>query len=714
MFGYDKIEVSLSFSLILFTLLIIAALAYSIFVYRFTLPPVSEIKRWMLTLLRFLALSVLIIVFFEPVLSLERKVKVDPVNLVFVDNSKSMNIVDGTKRAETTLSLIDELANSEIGRNFILYSFGNDVKELGENKISDKLNFNESTTNFSKLFNPELLRDKNVASFTIISDGVITDGASPVYSAEKLGIPVITVAIGDSSKKKDVSIKNVLFNEYVYAETPTQISATILNSGFEGQTVNAGLYEGNTLIEQQAIRLDESGVNSINFTYTPKQSGEKKLSIRINNLSGESSTANNVYPFFLNVRSNKIKILIISGSPSPDLSFIKNALQKENNFQVNTLTQVSSSNFIEINPNQKIDSADVIFLLSFPNRQTSQEIFNRVKEKILNKNTPFFLMLDNSTDISKLQQISNELPISVKSLRGDYLNAQPDLNTDELNYPIISSNINLNDWNNLPPILYSSGDISVKAESKVLSFIRVDNNRLKQPLIVSRNFASKRSVCFIGKDFWKWKLQTATKNLQLYDNLVINAAKWLSVTDEQKQFNVRTLRKFYSSGDEIEFVAELYDEALNPINDGEINIKVKSAIDEQEISLNSLGNGLYEGKIKLFKAGDYTFSAEAKLNDKVYKKDSGRFNVGDIDIELIETRMNYELLNDLANRTGGALIFPQESELLISKIKESIRKVSDEKIIESQFRLWSSEWMLVIAILFFSIEWFIRKQSGML
>lgn len=714
MFGYDKIDVSLSFSWIVFTLLIIAALAYSIFVYRFTLPPVSEIKRWMLTLLRFLALSVLIIVFFEPVLSLERKVKVEPVNLVFVDNSKSMKISDGTKRAETTLSLIDELENSEIRRNIIYYSFGNDVKELGENKISDKLNFNESATNFSKLFNPDFLLDKNVASFTIISDGVITDGASPVYSAEKFGVPVIAVAIGDSSRKKDVLIKNVLFNEYVYAETPTQISATILNNGFEGQIVNAGLYEGNTLIEQQAIRFDESGVNSINFTYTPQQSGEKKLSIRINNLSGESTTANNVYPFFLNVRSNKIKILLISGSPSADLSFIRNALQKENNFQVNTLTQVSSSNFIEINPNQKIDSADVIFLLSFPNRQTSQEIFNRVREKILNKNTPFFLMLDNSTDISKLQQISNELPINVKTLRGDYLNAQPDLNTDELNNPIISSNINLNDWNNLPPILYSSGDISVKAESKVLSFIRVDNNRLKQPLIVSRNFASKRSVCFIGKDFWKWKLQTATKNIQLYDNLVINAAKWLSVTDEQKQFNVRTLRKFYSSGDDIEFVAELYDEALNPINDGEINIKVKSANDEQEISLSSIGNGLYEGKMKLLKAGDYTFFAEAILNEKVYKKDSGRFNVGDIDIELIETRMNYELLNDLANRTGGALIFPQESEMLISKINESIRKVSDEKIVESQFRLWSSEWMLVIAILLFSIEWFIRKQSGML
>jgi urease gamma subunit len=625
-----------------------------------------------------------------------------------------MKINDGTNRTEKTLALIDQLNKSDVKNNLLFYSFASDVKPIDITKINDELKFNVTSTNFSKIFNSDLFKDKNIASLTIISDGVITDGSSPVYSAEKLGVPVLTVAIGDSSKRKDVEIRNVLFNEFVYSETPALISATIVNNGFDGQTVNASLFDGNSLIEQQQIVLDASGVNTVNFTYTPKQSGEKKLSVRINNLNGESSTANNFYPFFLNVRNNKIRILIVSGSPSPDLTFIKNALQSEKNFQVNTLTQVSSSNFIEINAIQKIDSADVIFLLSFPTKETSQEIYNHIKTKILNKNIPFFLMISNSTDIQKLSQISTELPVVIQSLRGDYLNAQPDLNSDETSNPIISSNINLNDWNNLPPVLYTAGNISPKAESKVLSYIKVDNNRLKQPLIISRNFASKRSVCFVGKDFWKWKLQTATKGLQLYDNLIINTAKWLSVTDEQKQFIVKTLRKFYSSGDDVEFIAELYDEALNPINQADINIKVKSDKDESELNLTSLGNGLYEGKIKILKSGDYNYNAEVKLDGKLYKKASGSFNVGDIDIEMIDSRMNYEFLNDLALRTGGKLFFPENPGELINQIKEQIKKVSDEKVVESQLKLWSNEWMLVIVILFFSLEWFIRKQSGML
>lgn len=714
MFGYDKINLSLSFSWIIFILLIIAAFAYSFFVYRYTLPPVSNLKKFLLVILRFLALSILILIFFEPVATLVKKIKVEPMNIVFIDNSKSMQIKDGTQRIEKILSVLEQLNNSDLKNNLLFYSFGSGVKQIDGNNLQNKLGFNESSTNLNKIFNPDLFKDKNIASITIISDGVITDGNTPTYLAEKLGFPVYSVAIGDSSRRKDVAIKNVLFNEFVYAETPTTISTTIINSGYDGQTITASLFEGNKLIEQHQLILDQSGINTINFNYLSKESGEKKLTVKISNLENETSLANNVYPFYLNIRSNKIKILIIAGSPSPDLTFIKNALEKEINFQVNTLTQVNGSQFIELNPNQKIDSADVLFLLSFPTRETSQEIFNRIKDKVLNKNIPFFLMLNNSVDLSKLLQISNVLPVVIQNFRGDYLIAQPDLNSDEFNNPIVSSNINLNEWNNLPPFLYTTGNITPKPESKILSYIKVESNRIKQPLLVSRNLASKRSICFIGKDFWKWKLQTSPNNLSLYDNLMINSAKWLSVTDEQKQFSIKTLRKFYSAGDDIEFVAELYDEALNPINDAEIEVKLKSAENEAELNLTSLGNGLYEGKTKLLKPGDYLFSAEAKLNGKIYKKDSGRFNVGDIEIEMIEPRMNYELLNDLALRTDGKLFMPDDSKDLIAELKKRINKVSDEKIIESQFKLWSNEWMLAIVVLLFSLEWFLRKQSGML
>jgi hypothetical protein len=37
-----------------------------------------------------------------------------------------------------------------------------------------------------------------------------------------------------------------------------------------------------------------------------------------------------------------------------------------------------------------------------------------------------------------------------------------------------------------------------------------------------------------------------------------------------------------------------------------------------------------------------------------------------------------------------------------------------DKIVTSDITLWSDEWLMVIAIFLFSLEWFLRKRAGML
>ena len=166
----------------------------------------------------------------------------------------------------------------------------------------------------------------------------------------------------------------------------------ILNKGFNGKTVQVSLHDNSQLIENKNIILDQSGVNSISFDYTPKQSGEKKLSLKINTLDGESNTLNNQKVFYINILSNKINVLLIAGSPSSDLTFIKNSLSTDNNLKVNTLIQISAGNFLEQNSTAKLDSADIIYLIGFPTNLTSDDFLTRLVNKFENKNTPFFLM----------------------------------------------------------------------------------------------------------------------------------------------------------------------------------------------------------------------------------------------------------------------------------------------------------------------------------
>ena len=94
--------------------------------------------------------------------------------------------------------------------------------------------------------------------------------------------------------------------------------------------------------------------------------------------------------------------------------------------------------------------------------------------------------------------------------------------------------------------------------------------------------------------------------------------------------------------------------------------------------------------------------------------DNGTFNIGDIDIEMIDSRMNYEFLSLLSNQTKGIFYSPGDINSLIVKLNELNLSASKEKLTTSEIRLWSDEWLLVIVILLFAFEWFLRKRSGML
>lgn len=715
MFGYEKISLSLTFNPWLLVLSVLIGILFAFYVYRFTLPPVSKSKKFLLTLLRSLSVAVLIFIFFEPVLSLTNKFTINPVHLFFIDNSKSMQIQDGTNRIILEKNVINKAFQSDLSETIKLFSFGSSVQNVSSDSLN-KLSFSEATSNFAKIFSSINASDDNIASITIVSDGVITEGSTPIYTAEKIGVPVFTVGIGDSARKKDIELKNILHNDFIYAETPTILLATILNRGYSGKSTTAALFENDKLIEQKNFVLNQSGVNSISFDYTPKESGEKKLNLKIGGLDDEATYSNNQKTFFINVMSNKIDVLLIAGSPSADLTFIKNTLSIDENLRVNTLTQIGAGRFLEDNINPKLDSANIIYLLSFPTTQTSEDFLNRLVDKLENKNTPFFILFTSDIDRSKLNHIDNVLPFQVQNIDKNYLNVQPDIQIQEIKNPIIqtvSTNL-ISEWNNLPPVQQPVSTVILKPETRVIAKIRVDNSPRNVPLILTRNIASKRSIALIAKDIWRWKLQTANKSSALFDNFIINSARWLNAPENKKKVSISTSKKFYSLGEAIEFSAQIYDDTFNPVTDAEVKVILNSNNQKTELNLSSVSNGLYEGSIALQDRGDYSYVGSAYLDSKFLGEDKGNFNIGDVEIEFQIPRMDYEFLNLLSVQTKGKYFRTDQADELLNELRQITLNSSKEKIISSELRLWSYEWLLAIVIFLFALEWFFRKRAGML
>ena len=685
---------------------------YTIFVYRVTVPEISRQKKILLILLRILVLILLFLLIFEPLLKIETKKIIQPVHYFFVDNSKSLKQFED-KSPFISEKILNEVKKLPLG-SFKLFSFGSNVShELKSD--SAKFLFTEPATNFSKIFS-SLQKEENIASVTIVSDGIITEGTSPQYQAEKLNVPVFTVGVGDSTTKKDISIQNILHNEFLYAGTSTPFIISVFQHGFSGTGTTLSLFEDNSLLEAKNISFTESELQNIEFSYKPNSPGEQKISFVLSPLQKEYSIENNRQSVFVKVLDSKLSIVLLAGAPSADVTFIKNSLQADTNNFVLSFTQITSTQFLEKKlPENALDKADVLYLVNFPSSQTANQLVEKVAKLIKEKNLPYFFMLSSSVDPVKLRIMQSELPFTFNRTDKTVVEAQPVIADDMQRNPLLQfsgKNI-LEQWNNLPPVYKPNWELTTKPESEVLAKTRINNIALNSPLILSKRLGSKRAIAVLASDIWKWKLQKATAQLDLFDRFLLNGTKWLHAVEQKKQVTISTNKKFYSAGEKIYLTAEVYDEAFNAVNDADIKCSVRSKDYEIPVSFSNTGSGLYEGEISDIGKGDYNFSGEAFLDRKSLGKDNGRFSVGDIDYELQNTTMNSDLLRLLAKETKGKFFYNSYGNLF-DKLAEINKNSSKTKIEVKEFRLWSSELMLALIILLFAAEWFLRKREGLL
>ena len=105
----------------------------SYFVYRRTNPPAPNWLKTILTVLRFLALTLVLFMLFEPILKVSWQRKEKPIVAVMLDNSASMTLENnGETRARKAISLL----NSEIFQdgirdvNFDYYKFSHKLDLL--------------------------------------------------------------------------------------------------------------------------------------------------------------------------------------------------------------------------------------------------------------------------------------------------------------------------------------------------------------------------------------------------------------------------------------------------------------------------------------------------------------------------------------------------------------------------------------------------------
>lgn len=716
------IQFSFATSLAIVIPLVLAAIVVAVFFYRHTLPPVSMGKRLVLTILRSLILILLLCLLCEPLLHLVYTSTRKPVLAILVDNTRSMGLTDrsGSRAAILRAAVGGRALASLTGRAEVRrYTVGT---QLRESRGTDTLSLDEDATDLStSLRMMQKERDRlGVNAAILFTDGSYNLGRNPLYDAQELAIPVYTVGIGDSSEQKDILITKVVANDIVYSDALAPVDVTVKSSGFEGQRVELTISSGSKELQRTQLLL-AGGTREypVHMAYIPEGEGTQKYTVRVSNLPGELTLSNNQQFFFARVLKSKLRILLLSGDPGPDFSVLRQTLAEEPKFSLNAFCQRSPSGFYEGMLTRAIaDSSDCLVFLGMPTGATSPATLDLISSCIIQNRKPLLYIDGKSVDRTRLNLFSSVLPfVTVQSSSSEVLvSFQPSDAQRGNSLLTLGSDQGFGAWLRLPPIFRTQTIFRAKPEAVVLGTGRILNVPVPDPLMLTRSLNRQKTLALLGYGVWRWRLmaQGNPETAQLFSSFLSAAIQWLTTPDDHKPVKVTSTKDVFAQGEPVEFTGQVYDAGAKPLDNASIKVVAQREGELAETDLQPIGGGRYEGKIEGLGEGDYTFHATAQLDGAPLGDDNGKFSVGALNLEFQDTRMNAPLLREIAYRTGGRFLMPEElgglDSLLGAQSSFTPTTISQTRDIE----LWNWQFILGLIIFLLAAEWFIRKRSGML
>jgi len=709
-------------------LLLLLFIGFSIFIYRWTNPPVNNKLRYGLIILRIFALATLLFIIFEPVLSLTWQRLQKPIIAVLVDNSASMQLTDATGPRKATVQQIlrQPFLKELTKKNELAYFHFANSLEAWPAAPEDSLNFDGDGTDIQKalqLLN-EKMADRYLKSIILITDGADNLGENPNRLAANLGLPIFPIAVGDPSEPKDVLITRTFTNQITYVNNKVPLEVTIKSTGCDNERIQVLLKNEGRVLETQQVRLSGTALEQkLEFQFTPQAEGITKYQVEIPPLPGEITTLNNQQDFYVKVLKSRMKILIIAGAPSPDFAFLKQNLSTDANVEIETFVEKNAGNFYEgaFPAATALKKYDAIVLVDFPRRTSAKNVVFNLTEAIRNQEIPLLFIAGQSVDYRQLIALNGLFPINLSISAQKEREIQLSLTAEGSNHPIfrikpdIAENVKL--WHDLPPIY--SPYLNLRPNPVATVMVEIDKSRSslpqslpQQPVIALTQIGTQKIVAIMAYGLWRWDfvLIGLGKENIVYQTLFHKMIRWLVTREESKRVRIQVPKEIFRGGEPVTFKGEVYFEDYQPMNDAEVKVILKNDSLEQELLLNSKGNGKYETTLQMLAGGDYQFIGQAVREGQVVGADSGKFSVEPFSLEFQSTRMEEEILQKMAAVTGGKYFTAAD----YSNLPDHIDFPPKRSIESREWELWNKLALLLAILLFLTSEWFIRKKKGML
>ncbi len=741
----------------------------------------STLYKMFLAFLRFSLVVLTVFMLSEAVLSVERTGL--PYFAIMVDDSASQDTVDqyaDPKVMTATTELATKASKTKVDRLAVaqgilsdgdakilrelqlqhkvrLYLVANDSRPLASidspedvNPALAKLNAveaNGSQTRLAAGIRKVLgeLRGVPPSAILLLTDGQTTDGESLDKAAEfsaKKGVPIYTIGLGDAEPARDLELSELLVDDIVFIDDLVRFQAKLSSRGFAGEEITITLKERPTgavnpsydkILETVKVKApSDGGSTKVEIGHRPRETGEKTFVVEVESRPRELQYENNFLTRVVNVRKEKLKVLLVDSEPRYEYRYLKNFLEREETIDLGVVLLSSDTEFSEQDRSalptfpaskDELFAYDVVLIGDAdPSFMSSVQMANLVEFVTEKGGGLLFIAGENFNPLSyRGTPLEILLPIELGDARnptavGNALTSfRPELTPEGRSNPIFrfgddeaTSNLI---WKSLPELFWLLEAPRKKPAAMVLAehpTLTGSNGRL--PLMLYQFVGVGKSMFNAVDDTWRWRYRAGDKYFGRY---WIQTIRFLARSKllGQRQAEISTDRRRYQRGQSILLKVRFPNPALAPTS-GEVVVDLdRKGQGPRKITLKSSPNnrGLFEAALPQLSEGDYEIRLlpPPVLDGAI---PSYGFRVEPPAGEKEQLTMNQAELQRAASITGGKFYTPTDLSTLLADLPKPQKVPLDT---DPPIPLWNTWPLLALFLGILTLEWVLRKRKQM-
>ncbi len=622
--------------------------------------------------LRFVVVSAIALLLLAPVAKRTVHEKEKPLVALVDDCSLSVTMMEGTQHA----SLLQK--NLEGKCNVVCIA---DTVNTGQTDIGAMLE--------AGMGNAGILP----AAIVLATDGIYNRGQNPTTMAERLGVPVYTIALGDTTPRCDAALRNIRHNRIAYLGNTFPVEITIGAHRLRGRTAQLTISDGRgkKVASQQVGYSDDDFSTTLSFSLPAEAKGLQKYMVSLSVVEGEVERENNVATFYTDVIDGRRKVVVVGNAPHPDLAALKRAVENNPNYEA----EVFLSEELRMK-NEELKAYSLAILHNLPSAT------HQIPKELENLSQVF--VIGCQTDLPRFNALHAGLEIVSKVRKSSEVTASFNDRFSLFNFDAADGAA----LEQLPPLDAPFGEAKTSAALQSLLTARLGNIDTRQPLVAATAQGRLHRVFVWGEGLWKWRLTDFLNNNthEHFDRLVSQIVNFTAVNDQRERFIVETERQ-YSDNDEIDVTAQLYNDAYEPFNMPDATFTLKGDSVQGDFNFIRSGDG-YALSLGRLPEGLYRYTAQTEYDGNKFTTE-GSFAVEALHLEQANLTADHALLRSISAITGGKMYYPDQ----LADLRDELASLKPVIYTHTRFsELLNLPWVLLLIVLLLGAEWVLRKYHG--